>query len=73
MADLLVDEAPMEVISHWYKGIPEKSSLLEEAYEVTEFFSEPGGEGKWLHCAAAAIRNSMGTLVGAIETVRRRH
>ena len=69
MADLLVDEVPMEVISRWYNGIPDKSSLLEEAYEATEFFPEPGGEGKWLHCVAAAIRNSMGTLVGAIETV----
>ena len=69
MADLLVDEAPMEVISHWYNGISNKSSLLEEAYEATNFFPEPGGEGKWLHCVAAAIKNSMGTLVGVIETV----
>ncbi len=69
MADLLVDEAPIEVISHWYNGIPNKSSLLEDVYEATEFFPELGGEGKWLHCVAAAIRNSIGTLVGAIETL----
>ena len=69
MADLLVDEAPIEVISHWYNGIPNKSSLLEDAYETTEFFPELGGEGNWLHCVAAAIRNSIGTLVGAIETL----
>ena len=68
MADLLVDEAPLEVISHWYNRMPKKSSLLEEAHEAIEFFPELGGEGKWLHCVAAAIRNSMGTLVGAIET-----
>jgi PAS domain S-box-containing protein len=69
MADLLLDEAPIEVISHWYNGIPSKSSLLEEAYEATAFFPRVGEEGKWLHCVAAAIRNSVGTLVGAIETV----
>ena len=69
MADLLVDEAPMEVMSYWYNGIPNRSSLLEEAYEATEFFPGPGGEGKWFHCVAAAIRNSTGTLVGGIETL----
>ena len=69
MADLLVDEATPEVISHWYNGISNKSSLIEDAYEATDFFPEFGGEEKWLHCTAAAIRNSQGIVVGAIETI----
>jgi PAS domain S-box-containing protein len=69
MADLLVDVATPEAISHWYGGISNKSSFLEEAYEATDFFPELDGNGKWLHFTAAAIRNSLGDLVGAIETV----
>ncbi|MFZ2448805.1 MAG: PAS domain S-box protein [Syntrophobacteraceae bacterium] len=69
MADLLVDETTPEAISLWYDGISNKSSLLEEAYEATDFFREVGGEGRWLHFTAAAIRDSQGALVGAIETV----
>ncbi|MHC1727806.1 MAG: PAS domain S-box protein [Syntrophobacteraceae bacterium] len=69
MADLLVDEAASEGIFHWYNGIANKSNLLNQAYEATDFFPELGEEGKWLHFTAAAIRNSQGMLVGAIETL----
>ena len=69
MADLLVDEATPEAILHWYDGIYNKSSFLEDAYEATDFLPEVGGEGRWLHLTATPIRNSQGIVVGAIETV----
>ena len=69
MADLLVDEATSEVISHWYNAISNKSSLIEEAYEATDFFPQIGVKGRWLHSTAASIRNSQGILVGAVETL----
>ena len=70
MADLLLDEATPEAISHWYNGkIYNKSSLLEEAYEATEFFPEIGAVGRWLHFTAAPIRDSQGNIAGAIETL----
>ena len=67
IADLLVFETP-EVIHEWYRGVS-KSKLLDETYEAEGFFPDLGQGGKWLRFTAAAIRNSRGGLVGAIETL----
>jgi PAS domain S-box-containing protein len=68
MADLLVDKAS-ERIPKWYEGKYTPSDLLEEAYEATDFFPALGENGKWLRFTAAAIRDSKGQLVGAVETL----
>jgi PAS domain S-box-containing protein len=68
MADLLVDESP-EAISRWYAGKFTKSTLIDEAYEATDFFPDLGDRGRWLRFTAAVIRNAKGTLVGAVETL----
>ena len=68
MADLLIDGIT-ERIPKWYEGKYVKSDLLEEAYEATDFFPDLGERGKWLRFTAAAIRDSMGRLVGAVETL----
>lgn len=68
MADLIVDGA-LDKIPVWYKGIYKKSELLEEAYEATNFFPDLGEGGRWLRFTAAAIRDSQGELVGAVETL----
>jgi PAS domain S-box-containing protein len=68
MADLIVDDA-LETVPDWYSGKYSKSRLLEEAYEATDFFPELGDEGRWLRFTAAAIRNSAGDLMGAVETL----
>ncbi len=68
LADLLVDQA-LEAIPQWYLDKYTKSRLLDEAYEATDFFPELGESGKWLRFTAAAIRDSHGNLVGAIETL----
>jgi PAS domain S-box-containing protein len=68
MADLLVDEFQKE-IPHWYTGKFIKSKLIDGAYEATDFFPELGKKGRWLRFTAAIIRNSKGTVVGAIETL----
>lgn len=68
MADLLVD-GTSERIPKWYEGKYIKSDLLEEAYEATDFFPALGENGKWLRFTAAAIRDSKGQLVGAVETL----
>lgn len=67
MADLLVFETP-EVIPEWYRGVS-KSKLLDETYEAEGFFPDLGPGGRWLRFTAAAIRNSRGGLVAAIETL----
>jgi PAS domain S-box-containing protein len=68
LADLLVDQN-LNAIPQWYFDKYIKSKLIEEAYEATDFFPELGDNGKWLRFTAAAIRNSYGELVGAIETL----
>ncbi|MBP1721022.1 MAG: putative sensor protein, partial [Deltaproteobacteria bacterium] len=68
MADLLVDGERGKV-SQWYAGKCQKSKLIEDAYEATDFFPTLGTEGKWLRFTAATIRDSAGHIVGAVETL----
>ncbi len=68
MADLLVDQA-FESIPAWYAAKYRPSKLIEEAYEATDFFPALGNGGKCLRFTAAAIRDSAGNLVGAMETL----
>jgi len=68
MADLIVNERQGE-ISFWYMGKYKKSDLIEDAYEATDFFPALEGEGKWLRFTASALKDSTGTLIGAVETL----
>lgn len=68
MADLIVDGA-LEAIPEWYPSKFSKSQLINEAYEAIDFFPSLKGKGKWLRFTAAVIRNTVGDLVGAIETL----
>jgi PAS domain-containing protein len=68
MADLLVDGG-LERIPKWYEEKYIKSDLLEEAFEATDFFPDLGENGRWLRFTAAAIRDSKGLLIGAVETL----
>jgi len=68
MADLLVDES-LEALHQWYFGTFVKSTLINGAYEGTDFFPALGEEGKWLRFTAAVVRDSSGELIGAVETL----
>ncbi|HQP41696.1 MAG TPA: PAS domain S-box protein, partial [Smithella sp.] len=68
MADLLVDKYQKK-IPQWYSGKFIKSKLIDGAYEATDFFPELGKRGKWLRFTSAVIRNSKGSVIGAIETL----
>jgi PAS domain S-box-containing protein len=68
MADLLVDKIQKN-IPQWYSGKFIKSKLITGAYEATDFFPELGKRGRWLRFTAAVIRNSKGTVIGAVETL----
>jgi PAS domain S-box-containing protein len=69
MADLVVDET-LESVPNWYSGKFRKSSLIEDAYEATDFFPDLGERGRWLHFTASAVRNSQGAVFAAIETLQ---
>jgi signal transduction histidine kinase len=68
MADLIVDET-LESVPNWYSGKFSKSSLLEKTYVATDFFPDLGEGGRWLRFTASAIKDSMGNMFGAIETL----
>ena len=68
MADLLVDKYQKK-IAQWYSGKFIKSTLIKGAYEATDFFPELGKKGRWLRFTTAVIRNSRGTVIGAVETL----
>lgn len=68
LSDLLVDGI-VEAIPDWYLGKHCKSKTISGAYEATDFFPHMGGGGKWLHFTAAAILDSSGQVIGAIETL----
>jgi two-component system NtrC family sensor kinase len=68
LADLLVD-GTIEAIPDWYSDKVIKSALIDEAYEAVDFFPALGDSGKWLRFTAAAVRDSSGRLIGAIETL----
>ena len=68
MADLLVDDK-IDSLLQWYAGKIAKSALIKSGYEATDFFPHMGQSGTWLFFTAAQIRNSRGTIIGAVETL----
>jgi PAS domain S-box-containing protein len=68
MADLLAG-GEVEKIPEWFAGKFAKSKLVEGAYEATGFFPAMGKDGKWLYFTASAIKDSNGSIVGAVETL----
>lgn len=69
MADLIVDGATPTKIAAHYRGKYKKSGLIKGAYEAEDWFPAMGKGGRWLHFTASPIKNDLGELVGAIETL----
>jgi len=70
MADLIVDKAQESEFKDKYDDKYQKSSLIEGAYEGLDFFPMIDEEGKWLLFTAAPLRDSKGTVIGAMETLQ---
>jgi signal transduction histidine kinase len=68
LADLILD-GKTGYIAELYSEKWSKSKLLEDAYEVTQFFSDMGEKGKWFRITSAGLRDAGGNLFGAIETL----
>jgi PAS domain S-box-containing protein len=66
LADILID-GDIEKVKKWYTGKFEKSTLLDESYEATDFFPNLGTSGKWLRFAATSIRDTNGEMIGVLE------
>ncbi|MEY4737376.1 MAG: hypothetical protein RL302_1695 [Pseudomonadota bacterium] len=70
MADLIVDGAMKEIIDDFYQNKYRASLLIADAYEAEGFFPTLGHGGRWLFFTAAPLRNALGEVVGAIETLQ---
>jgi PAS domain S-box-containing protein len=68
-ADLLVDEAESE-LPLWYDDNDGNVNVAGGEYKIVHFFPDLGVEGKWLHFTTAAIKDSVGNLIGAVETLQ---
>lgn len=68
LADMILDERTGQ-ISEFYTGKLSKSTLLEDAYELTQFFPDMGEKGTWFRITAAGLRDARGNLFGAMETL----
>jgi signal transduction histidine kinase len=68
LADLILDGRTSE-LEKFYAKRWKKSKLLEEAYEVTQFFPDMGERGKWFRITSAGLRDSGGHFFGAMETL----
>ncbi len=70
MADLIVENAAEEAITCLYAGKCRKSTLIEAAYEVEDYFIDFSAGARWLFCTAAPLTDNSGEITGAIETVQ---
>jgi PAS domain S-box-containing protein len=68
LADIVLDEA-LHHIPGAFPGALSRSPVVEDGYEVTDFFPDMGGGGKWLQETAVPILDAKGAVTGAIETI----
>ncbi|WP_153305857.1 sensor domain-containing protein [Desulfogranum mediterraneum] len=69
MADLIVD-GKMDQLERYYAAKYFPSPILEHTWEAEDYFPRLPGGGRWLAFSAAALKNSQGEIIGAIETLR---
>lgn len=69
MADLVLDGISEEELWRLYGNRWRRSALIDDAYEVEEFFPHLGENGIWIFFTAAPIKTPDGSVVGAIETL----
>ncbi len=70
LADYIVQEGTEVEIAQHYADKCKKSSLIEGAYEVEDFFPNLSTGGKWLFFTAAPLHDAQGRVNGAIETLQ---
>ena len=70
MADLIVDRVIEDMVARHYGGKYLHSKVINGAFEAEDFFPHFGDAGKWLYFTAAPLRDSIGQIIGAIETLQ---
>jgi PAS domain S-box-containing protein len=70
LADYIVQETTEQEIIRHYADKCKKSSLIDGAYEVEDYFPNLSPGGKWLFFTAAPLFDDQGRVNGAIETLQ---
>jgi two-component system NtrC family sensor kinase len=70
LADLIVDESAADELERLYTNQAHRSQLIADAYETEAFFPHLGDDGCWLLFTATPLRNSDGSIAGAVETLQ---
>ncbi|MCB0334786.1 MAG: sodium:proton antiporter NhaD, partial [Bdellovibrionales bacterium] len=69
LADMVVDQVPIEEAAKHYHGQLRENAGIEQAYDAVSYFPNIG-DGKWLTFTALPVRNDEGDVVGAVELIR---
>jgi PAS domain S-box-containing protein len=72
LADMVMmdDTVASEGLAPHYAGKNAPSGLIAGAIEAEDFFQNISDEGRWIYFTAAPLKDSVGNIVGAIETLQ---
>jgi PAS domain S-box-containing protein len=70
MADLIISGEIDNLLTLYSDKKLRRSPVIEGAYEAEDFFPQMGERGRWLYFTAAPLRNALGEVIGAIETLQ---
>ena len=70
IADLILDNNIEELKKYYGKKSVHKSTVVEGAYEASDYFENLGGKNRYLYFLAAPIYDEKGEIIAAIETLQ---
>jgi len=70
IADLILDNNIEELKKYYGKKGVHKSTVVEGAYEASDYFENLGGKNRYLYFLAAPIYDEKGEIIAAIETLQ---
>jgi PAS domain S-box-containing protein len=70
MADLIVSGEIDNLLHLYGRKKLRRSPVIDGAYEAEDFFPGMGERGRWLYFTAVPLRNALGVVIGAIETLQ---
>ena len=70
MADMILDHADATSLEPLYSGRWQYSPHIPDAIEAEGYYPSLGESGRWIYFLAAPLRDTDGTLTGAIETLQ---
>jgi PAS domain S-box-containing protein len=69
IADLILDNDIEGLAKYYIRNRAQRSSVIEGAYEVWDYYENLGGRNRYLHFQAAPIYDDRGEIIAAIETL----